>query len=373
MSSGFARMFCALAAAAVSNGQAQIPAEQPLACEVRPLAPTLTYRLIYRAGYVVTVPLEQFGSEQRTLAVTVRITPKRAGARPLLLRDIGKLPVGSDPAKSEAQVAGGFFLGAGGYQAEMVLTDSQQRICRKRWDLELKPHRGVQSALSPGQLAAFSQLEWPHLEASGAGALTVLLGAGARERNAVLLDSLAAILDRMPFSHVHVVAFSLDQHKELLRQDVAGARGFERVAKALEVFNPATVSYAVLKDPAGHRDFLWQLLAKEGLRAEPADAVLFVGYSTFDDSHIYAPPTCADGSRKTVYAYFDYSEPSRREYRQPGRQRREGLPRVALAQPDMPDAISRITRACSGTVFHVHSPEELAVAVEKVEELVRRK
>jgi hypothetical protein len=37
----------------------------------------------------------------------------------------------------------------------------------------------------------------------------------------------------------------------------------------------------------------------------------------------------------------------------------------------MPDAISRITRACSGKVFPIHSPEDLAGALQKTAELLR--
>ena len=48
----------------------------------------------------------------------------------------------------------------------------------------------------------------------------------------------------------------------------------------------------------------------------------------------------------------------------------EGLPQWAM-QPEMPDAISRITRACSGRVFHIHSPDDLASALQKTDELLR--
>jgi hypothetical protein len=379
--------FCALFAA-IAFGQEPVPpqaaqsvvrwfqpnpAEKPLACEVRPLVPVLTYRLVYRAGYLLTVPMEQFTGQQRALDVLVRVTPKRAGDQPLLLRDIGRFPAGSgepglDASKFEAQLQGGFFLGEGEYHAELVLIDAQQRVCRKRWDLELKPHKALETALSPGRLAAFSQLDWPHLGAR-AGSLTVFLHAGSPDSNPVLLESLAGILERMPFSRVQVVVFRLDQHKELLRQNVADAGGFRRVAQALKDYNPSTVSYGILQDPAGHRDFLWQLLAKEGLRVQPADAVLFVGYSTLDDSHVFVPPACTDGSRKTVYAYFDYAPPSRR--RLPPREGPwAGLPRARPVQPELPDAISRITRACSGRVFHIHSPDDLASALQKTDELL---
>ena len=213
MSLNFATPFCALLAAAVVFGQEPVPpgaapsvvrwfepnpAEKPLACEVRPLVPALTYRLVYRAGYLLTVPMEQFTGQQRALDVLVRVTPKRAGDQPLLLRDIERFPAGSgepglDASKFEAQLQGGFFLGEGEYHAELVLIDAQQRVCRKRWDLELKPHKALETALSPGRLAAFSQLDWPHLGAR-AGSLTVFLHAGSPR----LESSAARIAGRHP-------------------------------------------------------------------------------------------------------------------------------------------------------------------------------
>jgi hypothetical protein len=396
----FATPFCALLAAAGVFGQEPVPrdavqsaarwfqpqpAEKPLACEVRPLAPVLTYRLAYRAGYLLTVPMQQFTGRQRPLEILVRITPKRSGAQPLLLKDVQTFPDGSgeqgrDASKFEAQLMGGFFVGEGEYHAELVLIDGLERVCRKRWDLELKPHKAVETPLPPGRVAAFSQLDWPHLGAQP-GRLTVFLHAGSSRSNQVMLQTLAAVLDRLPFSRVQVVAFSLDHHKELLRQTVADPGGFLRVAEALRDFNPSTVSYGVLKDRMGHRDFLWQLLAKEGLRAQPADAVLFVGYSTFDDAHVFAPPD----ARKSVYAYFDFAPPRRRRSPMPRftpwRMPRlpddqleepwEDLPQGRTTQLEMPDAISRITQACSGKVFHIHSPGDLASALRKTAELLR--
>jgi hypothetical protein len=46
------------------------------------------------------------------------------------------------------------------------------------------------------------------------------------------------------------------------------------------------------------------------------------------------------------------------------------MPQAGPMQPEMPDAISRITRACSGKVFHIHSPGDLASALEKTGELL---
>ncbi len=185
----------------------------------------------------------------------------------------------------------------------------------------------------------------------------------------------------MPFSRVQVVVFRLDQHKELLRQNMTGAHGFRRIMRALNDFNPSLVDYQVLKDPAGHRDFLWQLLAKEATRPEPPDAVFFVGYPTLDDSGVFAPP--AEGSRKTLFAYFDFAQPGSRRHLTlgvpSGRGRRRGPPiesyetRSRPPGPEMPDAISRIAKAYSGKVFRIYSPGDFAAALQKTTELLRER
>ena len=393
MSSKFAALIGALLAAAMVYGQVPVaaeatpsaerffqpsPEEKPLACEVRPLAPELSYRLVYRAGYLATVPMGQFTASQRGLAVLIRVTPQRAGARPLLLKDFAKFPErsseqGRDASKFEAQIPGGFLLGEGQYHAELLLVDERQRVCRKAWDLELKPHKAVNAVLSPGQLLAFSQLEWPHLGAR-AGSLTVLVNAGKPAGNRVLLESLGGILEQMAFSHVRVVAFSLDQRKELLRQEVAGAADLRRVEEALDGFNAATVSYDVLRDPAGLGKFVARLLVQEEAPAAPGHAVLFLGYAALDDSHVPTPEACTDGSRKALYAYFDFvpAEPVRRERPPEASMRRhrggwaEPVPMARL----MPDAISRITHACSGKVYHIASPNDLATALQETDQLL---
>ena len=394
MSSHFAALLGALLAAAMVHGQEPVAAEaapsterlfqpspedKPLACELRPVAPELTYRLVYRAGYLATVPMGQIAASQRGLAVLIRVTPQRAGARPLLLKDFAKFPErsgeqGRDAAKFEAQIPGGFLVGEGQYHAELLLADEQRRVCRKSWDLELKPHKAVSAALTPGQLLAFSQLEWPHLGAR-AGSLTVLLNAGTPAGNGVLLESLAAIVEQMAFGHVKVVAFSLDQRIELLRQEVAGPPDLRRVEEALKGFNPATVSYDVLRDPAGLRRFLDGLLAQEEAPVAPGHAVLFLGYPALDDSHVPTPAACTEGSRKAVYAYFDFVPPTtvRRE-RPPENSMRHHRGSWAEQQVPMmramPDAISRITHACSGKVYHIGSPSDLAAAVQATDQLL---
>ncbi len=405
----FVPLCCALVAASLP-GQEPVPAEaaeavaavlephpdeRSLGCAIEPLAPVLTFRLIYRTGYSITAPMQEFLEEPRALNIVTRVTPKRAGARPVLLKDTEALPAEAkeqqDAAKFDAQVTGGFYVGEGDYHVELAVTGSGGRVCRKQWDVEVKAHKGASTALAAGQAAAVSQIELPRV-GGGDGSLTIFLLAGSGRENPVLLESVAGILDRMPFRRVQVVAVSLDQHKELLREDVAGGADIRRLAEALNGYNPAVVSYGVLQDPAGHRDFLWKLLAKEGLRTPPDDLVVFAGHSTFDDSHVFVPPACADRSHSPHYIYLDYAVPGRRRARPagpgPGRRMR-GMPRAdvggvrpgpwpdvpdaATMQPVLPDVVSRVTRACAGKVFPIYSPADLASALQKTEEVLARR
>jgi hypothetical protein len=316
--------------------------------------------------------MEQLMEGSRTLEIAARVTPKRGGAQPLLLKDTQVLPAEAgeqerDASKFDAQVQGGFYAGEGEYHVELAVIGSGPRVCRKQWDVEVKPQKGAAAVLPPGTAVAFSQLGLPRLGRRDAS-LTIFLHASSEQRNPVLLYSVAAILDRMPFRRVQVVAFSLDQRKELLREDLTGRDGFGRLAEALNGYSPATVSYGVLQDPAGHRDFLWKLLAKEGLRTPSDDLVLFAGYSTLDDSHVFAPPACGEG--KPAYVYLEYALPARRQPRRldPARRRMYGMASDLPTLPVTPDAISRVTRACSGKVFPIYSPMDLAAALQKIDE-----
>jgi hypothetical protein len=404
MSLTTATLCCALFGAAIICGQEPVPseavqpaarlfhpdpAESTLVCEVRPLAPVLTYRLVYRAGYAVTVPMEQLADVQRTLKVLVRVTPKRAGAQPLLLRDTEALPDGSggqarNASKFEAQLSGAFYLGEGEYLVELVLIGGPRRVCRKQWDLEFKERKGVKALLPPGALAAASQLDLPRPGARP-GSATILMNTDNARPAHVLLESLASIVGRLAFSHVEVVAFSLDDRKLLVRQRVERPADLFRIADAVKNQVSGTVSYETLQNQAGHRDFLWQLVAKEGLRAPPADIVIFLGYTTFDDPHVFVPPARTDGSLRPFYVYFDYVDSGVPRYprrhlpirlrnrpynNEPGPPAWDVQTEPGPMGPLRPDAISRVTRACSGKVFRIYSPADLFSALEKTDGLL---
>ncbi|MGE5648141.1 MAG: hypothetical protein ACM336_20380 [Acidobacteriota bacterium] len=373
------RICFALVAAAALRGQQEaspeaaqllVPhaGEQRLSCQIHPLAPALTYRLVYSVGYSIKIPVEQLLAGARTLEIVTRVTPAGGGGKPLVLRDEQTLPgeageQDNDASKFDAEIAGSFYAGEGAYRIELAAA-SGARVCRKQWDVEVKPRKGASPALGPGQVTSWSGMALPRL-GQRAGGVTIFLHAADENRNAILLQVVGAVLDSLPFQRVQVVAFSLAQHKELVREEVSGRKEFERLADSLMAYNPGTVSYDVLQDPAGHRDFLWKLLAKEGLRTPPDDLVVFAGFQSLDDSRVFAPPGCAGG--KTAYAYLEFALPAGRRARTYGDPRRSLSRRgIPLPQPVMPDAIARVMRACSGKVFPIYSSADLAEALQKL-------
>ncbi len=357
------------------------PGEKQLACQVHPDSPVLSYRMMYRVAYKVTIPLKALeGQPSRDIVTFLRLTPEFPGAQPMILREQATVPQ-QDPnaklSKLEAELPGRFFLGEGKYRAELVVVDRQLRFCRRDWQVEVRPHPEVKSPLTRGQVSDGRVDDWRATNAdsaAGSRKVSILLDVGGANWNPVLLDSIAGLLGRLPFREVRLVAFSLRQHKELFRESAFAPAGFERIQQVLEKQNQATVSYKVLEDTTGHRDFLWQLLQKEKLRKDPSDMVLFIGANTLDDAHPIVPSFCSDGSKNPLYAYFDYRPWPKSQ----APRRRNPFLTGSLApiveptrSPEAPDVIGRLTRACSGKVFSIHAPQELASALEKTEELLR--
>jgi hypothetical protein len=350
----------------------RIACGEPLSCKVHPIAPWLTFRMAYRAGFTVSAPLSQFtGGELR---LTVRVTPKQEGGRPLVLSDTTAVQSAS---KGEVEIRDEFYLGAGEYRAEMELSDDRQRVCRESWDVSLKPAGQTPIALGPGQLAALTDLESPRPGARP-GRLTVFLNAGLQSDDETLLASLQGIVERLRFREVQVVVFSLAERKVLLRKQVKEAADFSAVQDALREYSASTVSYDALKQGQAYRDFLWPLLAGESPGPERVGVALFLGFSTLDDSHMSAPPECREGS-KPAYAYLRFRKPAvrRATWGSPGdrlsrsrmsRSSRPGPQDQMAPEPDYPDAISRMTRACSGKVFVIGSPADLETALAKLGE-----
>src|SRR5262249_17262596 len=236
----------------------------------------------FQAGYVVVFPMRQFIGAGHHLDVTLRVTPD--GAPPSYLTQALDLPEVPQATKADGVVAGSILVGEGSYRIDALIEDDQQRVCRADWRMrarQARAERNLTPLMPPNAVASLSSAI-PAAPRTGdvrtIGRLTVLLHAAPlRARNAVLqpgdvqmlTGSLAALLERLPARSVRVVAFNLDQQKELLRRDNFAASDIESVTRAVNDLPLPTIGYGVLAAPRGGVAMLGSMVDAELGDADP--------------------------------------------------------------------------------------------------------
>ena len=340
------------------------PGERRIECTVTPIRPALNYSLRIQAGYRVRVPMGQYFGPGHGWVQLVRITPEGDKGRPVYLGYRIRLP---DVPRTSADVelGGGYLLGEGSYDVRWAMFDDQERVCRAQWRVEARLTRGERrtwQAMPANTVAPFSLGGRTHTAAAEADApagrrITVLLHAApmsprrthfrATDRM-LLLSSLAALMEQLPQARVRVVAFNLDQQKEILRAEDFQPEMLERVEKAMDGLELDLTDVATLQHPEGHLELLASLVNGE-LRASPApDAVLFFGPRTrFDDK----PPRFSMPEAGTLPRFFAL------EFR----------PAFRAVTASLPDAISNTVSSLKGKVIVIHSPADFARAIAQLQ------
>src|SRR5262249_34052025 len=146
----------------------------------------------------------------------------------------------------------------GEYSFEFALVDKRFRTFRSHWNVKTDSgkNRGVPLALKPNSVAPLVGNDWNGKLSSDGVRLAVLLHAIPMFRNtsklyawdrAFLLQSLASLLKQTPCKSIRVIAFNLDQQRELFRSDDFGPDGFVDLAEVLRKTEMATVSYKSLQ------------------------------------------------------------------------------------------------------------------------------
>jgi hypothetical protein len=394
-----------------------------LQCVVTPIKPTLNFNLRLEAGYTFRVPLSQFSGAGHDLTVLTRITPEASPA-PVFLMDTLRLPP-VPPTDLDGEVGGGFFLGEGRYRVNWMLLDDRGRTCRKDWQLDAGlggADRSVKLLMAPNTVTEFSLRAAPathrHPDSVEPVRLTVLLdvaplSAGSTVRSALsssdqvfLLGTLSALLERVPAVSVRLVAFNLEQQKELFRRDDFTLDSLDALARSLNQLQLAKVDYQILQLRAGHLDLLARLINQE-LRAQPAsDTVIFLGPR--ERFHDKLPANALDKLHGAAPRFFflpyqaPYGLPGARTSRpSPGPMgsgkgrggNGGGLPSLQSA-PDMmsgpelvgdnglnigigtslpesperlPDTVSLTVARLKGKTIVIRSPGEFAKAIEQIE------
>ena len=336
-----------------------------LKCQIEQWKPSLDFAFRFDAGYVVDCRLGLFEGKQTSVWVYARVTPE--GKSPSLLREEYRLPEitpemrhGLDPRKlkHELGMSGAFGVGEGDYSVEVLAIDDRSRSCRKRWKMHVavdRSQRNVPLVIKPLTVESLEHAAWDiQAPQRGQGVrLTVLLDAAPMNPyesslrawdRAFLLESLYSLLRHTPCKSVRVVAFNLEQQREIFRYEPFDHAGFTRLILALRETETATVSVRALKK-RNSPEFLAALATQELAATQPSDAVIFLG----PNGRMTAKPNSQLLSAKKAdsppFFYFEY---------------------YPWMGANFPDAIQQLTKTLDGRTFAVHSPAEFGLAIQKM-------
>jgi hypothetical protein len=336
-----------------------------LRCNVVALKPALNYSFRFQAGYMVTVPMNQFIGPNHGWSMLTRITPAEGDSRPVYLLSSTTLP-DIPKTKSELQFGGGYLLGEGGYDVRWMLLDDTGRACRKTWHVDV--HRS--HAEGKVKVAMPRETVW-ELSLRGSRRLAPTADDAAPLRMTIflhtaplfprrtrmrpndmmtLMSTVASLLERVPVRSVRLVLFNLEQQKELYRKENFLLRDMAQVSEAMTHIELGMVDYQTLQNRRGHVDLIADLVNRE-IAAEPrSDVVLFLGpgarhFESMPHSSLEKPE-----GRAPQFYYFEIA-PFFRQTSQPV------------------DTIKSTVARLGGKTMLIHTPGEFAKAIERLEKM----
>ena len=339
-----------------------------LGCTIHQKKPFLDFAFRFETGYSVQCSLAEFEGRSTTMAILARVTPERGA--PVLLEGFHRVPAAppethsrwaARKSGSRVEGSGSFSIGEGRYLAEVMVRDNRGRMAVGRWRIKATRNRQERTApiaQPPMTVVPLVLRPWDgKLLAERSGyRLTVLLNAAPLdprsfklrvEDRVFLLAALTSLLQQVPCQSVRLVAFNLDQQREVFRQERFDGSGFTGLSEALRKLDLATISSVVLRNNWGWAQMLAGLVDREVMAEDPSDAVVFLGPATRYWQHVPPKMLCSSQARKPLFFCFEYF---------PFRQ----------GKGEFPDAIDRFTKAREGLVLRIHSPGEFAQGIQKL-------
>jgi hypothetical protein len=184
-------------------------------------------------------------------------------------------------------------------------------------------------------------------------------------------------VEQIPARKVRVVAFNLDQQKEIFRLDQFGSAGFQQLGRALFGLQLATVDVNVLQHPAGAAGLLTGLVKQEVDAAERADLVLFLGphlhsRMKLPSDAIARPPADAPGffyiaiDRPVHHFFPSITGPDSVRAASGISDRPLALPGAIFGEPQGADIISSLVGKLRGKTEVVATPSDFAKAIARI-------
>jgi hypothetical protein len=344
-----------------------------LDCQIERVKPFLDFAFRFEGGFVVRCPVRLFEGKAVQMVAYARIRP--AEGETVVLGEEYTTP--GIPADMRArtnlrklddhfELSGGFALGEGDYTIDLLVADSTERFLQTHWKLKTVRGRGEEQvpltmpAHTAGQL---SSRPWDgKLTGKGQGLrVTVLLDAAPRDPNSIrlrvwdrtfLLDSVSSLLRQIPCESVRLVAFNLEQQREIFREEQFDRTGFRRLGRALRDLELGTIEYAVLKRQWGSAELLANLTNREVQAEAPSDVVIFLGPVTRLMHRVSVADLEPANNNRPQFFDFEYFP-------------------AWMGGGEFPDSIHHVTIARNGTVLKIHSPGELARGIQKMLERIK--
>ncbi|MBV8844364.1 MAG: hypothetical protein JO307_16275 [Bryobacterales bacterium] len=379
------------------------PGDKSLTCEIQPIHPALNFGFRYQAGYFFGVRLSEFDGRRHRWTALTHITPEQSNAEEFYLIASGRFPAAPKDThlnpRLKAQAGGAFWLGEGRYKVKWLLQDDLGRVCRKEWNIEARlghNDRKIKLTVVPNTVEAlswkgFSNQEQPS-DDTGVSRLTVLLDAAPRRvrRNSPanlsfadelqLVGAMAELLHDIPSRWVRVVAFSLDQQKEVFRRDEFRMDDIDQLAEALNGLRLGQVDSSVLRDAGGRVRLLSGILNREISDPDPASMVILLGPEERygDKMPVQALSDPAPAGPRFFYVQC---KPAPMLATLPGFDLGRGgavngAPSEFVAAPSSFSAQSNLIQSAvkrlQGESFVVYTPGQFAKAVERIQREARR-
>ena len=333
------------------------PAKNGIGCDATPLRPHLNFGFRFISGYVGHLPLKLYSGEGQRFIVLTRVTPDDADKKPAIFSQFFRMPKLPPKSGTQLEIDGAFFVGEGGYRVEWLIVDREGHRCAKNWHIEAKlasNDRGLVVAMPAGTVAPVAYEPWKGVPSGQQGThLTVLLHVAPLSMRrlkmhpydqAMLLSSLLSLLERTPVAKVKLVAFNLDQQKEIFRQDDFDQEGWGRLIDAIAGLDLVTVPVSVLQKQGGHRDIVRSLVQEQLEAEEQPDAVIFLGPTSRQMDKLKLETAATPHPR---FYYLQY-----KAYWARG--------------SEFADIITHVVRSLSGKVFVIYTPHDLSVALQRM-------
>ncbi len=345
---------------------------QDLPCSVISIKPILGFDLRFHSGYEVSVPLRELAGPENMLTMLFRVTSLDPAAQPVYFIHRLKVPSIEEDAKGDAYFQGGFDLGEGRYKVEWLMRDRAERVCSSSWEIESAlgvKDKQVALAIGQGVIQASEREQFkdepPVQRVADEPPLNVKVlinFAPQNARSATLqpLDTsaLTAILrniSRDPrIGRFTIVAFNLQEHRVVYRQDNAEKIDFPALGQALESISPGTVDLKRLGEKNGETEFLTRLIKEEVASTDNADAVVFAGPKALLEESVPAESLRQIGELGYPVFYMNYN----------------------LYPQAVPwnDAIGKAVKLLKGYEYTISKPRDLWFAVtEMVSRIVKTK